>query len=91
MNENEIMDIIQELEENQAKSMKLISKLQHKMGGQMGQRGGYGDRFNAPMGNSPMGGYPPMGGMGFPGQMGFREDEMMERRGRDSMGRYTRG
>lgn len=82
MNENEIMDIIQELEETQAKAMKLTSKLQHKMGGQMGQRGGYGDRFN---------GYPPMGGMGFPGQMGFREDEMMERRGRDSMGRYTRG
>lgn len=85
MNE-EVFEIIQELEETQAKAMKLTSKLQHKMGGQMGQRGGYGDRFG--------GGYPQMGGMppmGFPGQMGFREDEMMERRGRDSMGRYTRG
>lgn len=93
MNE-EVFEIIQELEETQAKAMKLTSKLQHKMGGQMGQRGGYGDRFNGPMGNSQMGGYPPMGGMppmGFPGQMGFREDEMMERRGRDSMGRFTRG
>lgn len=87
MNE-EVFEIIQELEETQAKAMKLTSKLQHKMGGQMGQRGGYGDRFGGPMGNGPMGGYPPMG---FPGQMGFREDEMMERRGRDSMGRYTRG
>lgn len=83
MNE-EVFEIIQELEETQAKAMKLTSKLQHKMGGQMGQRGGYGDRFN----NYPqMGGMPPMG---FPGQMGFREEQMMER-GRDSMGRYTRG
>ena len=86
MNENEIMDIIQELEENQAKSMKLISKLQHKMSGSMGMREGYGNRFGGMM----PGGYPPMGGHGFPGQMGFREDEMMER-GRDSMGHYTRG
>lgn len=79
MNE-EVFEIIQELEETQAKAMKLTSKLQHKMGGQMGQRGGYGDRFN---------GYPPMGGMGFPGQMGFREQGMMERN--DYMGRNTRG
>ena len=51
MNE-EVFEIIQELEETQAKAMKLTSKLQHKMGGQMGQRGGYGDRFNGPMGTT---------------------------------------
>lgn len=82
MNE-EIFEIIRELEETQAKSMKLVSKLQHKMGGQMGFRNeNYGNRYNM-MPGFP-GHYPQMG------QMGFREDEMMER-GRDSMGRYTRG
>lgn len=82
MNE-EYMEYLEEMEENLHKGLKLVQKAKQKIG-QMGFReGGYGNRFNG-MPN----GYPPMG---FPGQMGFREDEMMERRGRDSMGRYTRG
>ena len=85
MNE-EYMEYLEELEESLHKGMKIVQKAKHKIG-QMGFReGGYGNRFNGMMPNS----YPPMG-MPPMGQMGFREDEMMERRGRDSMGRYTRG
>lgn len=79
------MEYLEELEESLHKGMKIVQKAKQKIG-QMGFReGGYGNRF----GSMPNG-YPPMG-MPPMGQMGFRDDEMMERRGRDSMGRYTRG
>lgn len=96
------MEYLEELEESLHKGLKIVQKAKQKVGGMGGFRegGGYGNRFS-PMGHNPMmpNGYPPMGmppmgPMGMPpmgGQMGFREDEMMERRGRDSMGRYTRG
>lgn len=93
MNE-EYLEYLEELEESLHKGIKIVQKAKQKVGGMGFREGGYGNRFS-PMGHNPMmGGYPPMGPMGMPpmgGQMGFREDEMMERRGRDSMGRYTRG
>lgn len=89
MNE-EYLEYLEELEESLHKGIKIVQKAKQKVG-QMGFReGGYGNRFGGMMPN----GYPPMGMppmMGHPGQMGFREEDMMERRGRDSMGRYTRG
>lgn len=93
MNE-EYLEYLEELEESLHKGMKIVQKAKQKIG-QMGFRdngGGYGNRFNGPMGHNPMmGGYPPMmGQMPMGGQMGFREGEMMER-SRDAMGRYTRG
>lgn len=91
MNE-EYMEYLEELEESLHKGIKIVQKAKQKVGG-MGFRegGGYGNRFG---GGMMPNGYPPMGPMGMPpmgGQMGYREDEMLERRGRDSMGRYTRG
>lgn len=89
MNE-EYMEYLEELEESLHKGIKIVQKAKQKVGGMGFREGGYGNRFGGgmmPNGYPPMG--MPMGPMG--GQMGFREDEMMERRGRDSMGRYTRG
>jgi len=89
MNE-EYMESLEELEESLHKGLKIVQKEKQKVGGMGGFRegGGYGNRFG---GGMMPNGYPPMGMPPMGGQMGFREDEMMERRGRDSMGRYTRG
>lgn len=85
MNE-EYFEYLEELEESLHKGLKIVQKAKQKVGGgQMGFRdgGSYGNRYNHGMMN-PMMGNPMMGG--FPGQMGFRDDEMMERRGRYSRG-----
>ena len=84
----EYFEYLEELEESLHKGMKVLQKAKQKIG-QMGFRdgGGYGNRFNNggfPSMMGPMMGNPMQGG--FPGQMGFRDDEMMERRGRYSRG-----
>lgn len=84
MNE-EYIEYLEELEESLHKGMKIVQKAKQKIG-QMGFReGGYNNRFGGMLNGYPPMGMPPMG------QMGFRDEEMMERRGRDSMGRFTRG